>query len=404
VGTATVGAVSFSSRVPDSGSQSPSDALQQLKARQEVAAAANEVEAEVQAPGREARRAAERRAGKKSPKKVQAKKRTAPSGQAAPRQSRPADPPAATATPYQEVEAAPPGPPGLNRLLGNERRRAAALEANQYRAAASALRDVVADLDFVLATTATYISKIGSRQSRKSFQDAYPQWVTVKALTALPFDEVADVLDLPAPEMDDLFDRLVRNGGFIRTDRDRMLRDIRMLRKELQTVAITRNHSLLDRLVGIIVRIGQAIGIATVAAPVGAFAAGESAVNEAIVAGVSSLVGLALQQAVSSITQRRTEHNSAVIARKAYADLLAEIGNAGRLATPRAYEGEAAVLRFRLAVRCARARVASLPLEWSHKDEYWLELDDLLLALERAQYDAFDPILRRLETLTPPSH
>ncbi|MET7283331.1 hypothetical protein ABZS29_34210 [Kribbella sp. NPDC005582] len=398
--------MSFSSRGPESGPHGPGESARQQAARQEivrqaeakVAAAKRAAAAAERAAEGQARRAAQSAAPKSSKSSKSSKSKKGRKARGRPAGSRREQPPTNVSA-YSQPKA-PTGPPSLNRLVGDDQRRIAALQANQPAAAAAALRDVVADLDAMLVTTANYVRKVGTRRSRQSFQQAIPELVTVSELRALPFDEVAEILGLPTPVMDDLFDRLVRKGGFVRTDRDLMLREIRALRQQLQRASVTRDHGLLDRLMGFVLRIAQVIGLAAAAAPVGAVVVGEPAVAEAIMAGVTALVALAFQQVATYLSQQRAHDKHA--ATKAHADLLAELAKAGRLATPPAYEGEPAVLRFRLEVRCARARIASLPLAWPEKAQYWQELDDLLLALKHNEYETLDLVQRRLEILPPP--
>lgn len=301
-----------------------------------------------------------------------------------------------------QVQLASAGPPALRRLVRNEQRRTAARNGNRPQMADAALRDVIGDLDVLLATAETHVRTAGDRRSRRQLKKVVPELVTLAELDALPFDEVADFLGIPAAEADGLFAELVQRGGFSRADREKVLQQLRQLRKQLHQVEITRDHSLLDRLLGFIIRIALLVGIAVASTPLGALAVGDPVVSEAIKTGVIALVALALQQTVDAIRTWQTEQDPYVVARKAHTALLTEILAAEALTKTPAYQGEHAVLRFRLEVRCARARVASLPLEWSEKTQYWLELDHLILALDRGSLTTLPPLHRRLEALTPP--
>lgn len=302
-----------------------------------------------------------------------------------------------------QVQLSSAGPPALRRLVGNEQRRTAARKANRPQMADAALRDVIGDLDVLLATAETHVRAAGDRRSRRRLKKVVPELVTLSELQALPFDEVADFLGIPANEANGLFARLVQQGGISRAERGRVLRQLRELREQLHQVEITRDHSLLDRLLGFIIRIALLVGIAVASAPLGALAVGDPVVSEAIKTGVIALVALALQQTVDAVRGWQLEQDPHLVAREAHAALLTEIRAAEALKEPPAYPGEHAVLRFRLEVRCARARVASLPLEWDEKTQYWLELDHLIIALDRGSLSAFDPLHRRLQALPPPT-
>ena len=294
------------------------------------------------------------------------------------------------------------GPPALRTLFAHERKRSAARSADQMRLANAALRDVVGDLDVLLATAAAHLRESGHWRSRRRAKKVVPQLVTIAELNELPFDEVADFLGLPATEADSLLGRLTRQGGISREERQQALDQIEQLRVLLQEVEITRNHSLLDRLVGFIGKIALLVGIAVGSTPLGALAVGDSVMSEVIKTGVIALVAQALQHAVDTVREWQTEHDPYVVAHEAHTALLSDLLAAQTLTKTPAYEGEHAVLRFKLEVRCARARVASLPLAWEDKTQYWLALDDIATALDHESATALPGLQRRLWSLTPP--
>jgi hypothetical protein len=293
------------------------------------------------------------------------------------------------------------GPPGLSRLLSSEERREVARAAGRPNTAAAALRDVVTDLDLMLLQAAKHVRDSGGKRSRRKFRKAVPQLVTAAELAELPLGEVAEFLGVSAQVVDELLPRLVEVGGIGPDDRAAVLQGIEDLRDQLQQVQIGVDHSLLDRLIGVILRFTLLIGIAIAATPLGALAVGDPVMNEAIKTGVIALVALALQQFADLVAAARDRDADQTLAAEAHAALLAELTAAASLADVPAYDGEHAVLRFRLELRCARARVAVLPLTWPEKEQYWLELDQVLRSLHNAEFTDFDVQRRVLRELTP---
>ncbi|TWD82382.1 hypothetical protein FB561_3512 [Kribbella amoyensis] len=304
-------------------------------------------------------------------------------------------------SPREDSPQGAAAPPLLQRLLDHEEQRAAARQAGDVSLAGRALQDVVRDLDILLASAAVQLRSGDHPRSRQRVKKAVPRLVAVSALGHLPFDDVADFLGLQRGVVADVLATLADQGVANQEDRRRALQQVEQLRAQLNEIEISREHSLLDRLLGALTRILALIALAIASAPLGALAVGDPVAAEVIKAGVIALVALSLQEASDAVRTWRQEHNPYVLARQAHEVLLTELAASGDLtdAVP-AYEGEREVVRFRLELRCTNARLASLPITWPAKHQYWQTLDDLATAL--ADDRPVDPIRRRLLALIPP--
>src|SRR5687767_3756886 len=196
--------------------------------------------------------------------------------------ARQAPPPAAPAA-YSRAAAQPTSsePPLLDHLIDQEQVRATARAAKDTVLADRALAAVVRDLDTMLDTAARHLRQADRAQE---IREALPQ--VLGGLTAVPLVEVADLLDLPRASVDEAWDLLAEHGGITPAGRAAALTAISDLRGRLQQAEITRDHSLLDRLFGFIVKIAVLVGMAVAAAPLGALAVGESVVKEVVKAAV----------------------------------------------------------------------------------------------------------------------
>jgi hypothetical protein len=295
------------------------------------------------------------------------------------------------------------GPPGHNRLLRHEQARLAALSAGDRKLADNALREVIGDLDVLLASAAAELRALaGGRRTRKQVKKAVPQLVAIDELGYLPLTDVAELLDLSQTDVDGVLASLAARGELSSADRTLALQQIEQLRTKLQEIEVTRDHSLLSGLLGFIAKIALLVTIAVASTPLGALAVGDSVLAEAIKTGIIALVAIALQQVVDGARDWHAEHEPHAVAQRAREDLLTELTLAKNLTKTPAYEGEHVVLRFRLQIRCASARVSSLPLDWPDKDQYWLLLDQIALALDHDSPKSLILIRRKLEATPVP--
>ena len=158
-----------------------------------------------------------------------------------------------------------------------------------------------------------------------------------------------------------------------------------MLRAKLRLTERTQDHSLLDRLVAIIIKIAQAVAIAVVATAAGTLATGGILFPAEVVnAGAIALVTIALQNAATAIRTRRSEHNPATATRKVLVGLNSELANF--ISTPRttsAYAYELPVGRIRLLVKAYKVQQALIENRWENKVMCWNVLDDLVWQLSR---------------------
>lgn len=293
-------------------------------------------------------------------------------------------------------------PPALRSLFDHEQVRVDARGAGDTHLADRALREVVGDLNDLLDTAAAHVRRSGRGRSRQRVKDAIPGLVAIGGLSALPLDEVADLLDLPRDEADAALATLFKDGGISPAERHGTLRRIEELRAQLRQVELTRDHTLLDRLVGFIAKIALMVAVAVAAAPLGALAVGDPVIDEVVKAGVIALVAVALQYAADSVRDRHRRRDPYTVAREAHEALLTELPAAEALEDVPAYDGEHTVIRTRLSIRCSAARMASIPLVWSDKRRYWEILDEIADALDRRSPGTLTHVRRKLRTLYPP--
>ncbi|GAA2693154.1 MULTISPECIES: hypothetical protein [Actinosynnema] len=302
----------------------------------------------------------------------------------------------------QQEQTSAAVPPVLELLLYHEEGRAAARARGDVQLASSALVEVVRDLDVLLDSAEDYVRRTGRGRSRRRVREAMPHLVAVSAITALPWAEVGEFLDLPPERVEGVLASLARHGSIDPPQRQRALEQITWLREQLRQVVVTKDHSLLDRLLALLSRFVLLGVVALASAASGAFAVGESVLKEVVKTGVVALVAAALQVGADHVRARGTERGRRDTAREAHTALLAELPAASGLWEVPAYEGEHTVIRTRLAVRMCAVRVASIPLDWQDKWPYWDLLDDLTAALSESTPDRFRVQLRRLTALTPP--
>lgn len=318
----------------------------------------------------------------------------------------PAPPPLPDHVTHQQVrqdqQVAAASPPVLELLAYHEEERAAARAAGNVKLADRALIEVVHDLDVLLDSTEGYLSQKPARRARQRVRDAVPHLVAIDAVSAMPLREVAGFLGLPPDRVDAVIASLARHGGIDDADRKRALEQIRWLRDQLQQVEITRDHSLLDRVLRFVSRFVILGFITLTAAAAGAFSVSESVVKEVVKTAVIMLVGAALQLGADQVRVRRDQQDERDAAREAHAALLSDLAGASTLWQEPAFEGDHAVTRLRLATRMCAARVASIPLEWQDKWQYWDLLDEIAAALATDTPHVLAILMRQLKALTPP--
>ncbi|WP_157979935.1 hypothetical protein [Kribbella monticola] len=279
----------------------------------------------------------------------------------------------------------PATPPGRERLVQHEQTRSAALSAGDKKLADQALHAVIGDLDALLAAAATELRASASgRRTRKQVKKAVPQLIAIDERGYLPLTDVADLLELSRDDVDDVLASLAARGEF---SRDQALAGLASLRTKLQEIETTRDHSLLSELITFVVKIALLSSVAASPTPL----------DEAVKTGILALVATALQRPVD-----RTRRDPYAEAQRAHENLLDELTLARNLTKTPAYEGEHAILRFRLQVRCASARVSSLPLNWPAKEQYWQTLDQIALALDHDSPKSLILIRRKLEATPVP--
>ncbi|QNE21195.1 hypothetical protein F1D05_28905 [Kribbella qitaiheensis] len=303
-----------------------------------------------------------------------------------------------------DAQAISAGPPGQQTLMQHERARLAALDAGDKKLADNALREVIGDLDALLASAAAKLrAPAGSRRTKKQVRKVVPQLVAIDELGYLPLADVAELLHLTRADVDGVLASLAARGELGSADREQALAQIQQVRTKLQEIEVSRDHSQLDGLVGFILKIALLVTIAVASTPLGALAVGDPMVAEAIKTGIIALVAVALQQAVDGARAWQETHDQYAVAQQAREELLAELQLAKNLTKDPAYENEHLVLRFRLEIRCASARVSSVPLDWPDKEQYLLVLDQVTSALDNGTPKSLILIRRKLEATPTPN-
>jgi hypothetical protein len=303
----------------------------------------------------------------------------------------------------QEQRTSATVPPVLEVLLYHEDQRAAARAAKDTQLANRALVDVAGDLNVLLDSAESYLRQTAQGSSRKRIRNAMPHLVAMRTISALPLVEVAEFLDLPADRVGAALASLARYGGIHPAERQQALEQIQWLRGQLQQAVVTKDHSLLDRLLAFVSKFVLLGIVALASAAAGAIAVGESVLKEVIKTAVIALVAAALQMGTDHMLAQRTKQSQSSAARKAHDALLLELSTASALWEEPAYEGEHAIIRIKLAVRMCVVRVASIPLEWRDKWHYWDLLDQITAALGEDTPHSLWAQQRRITALSPPA-
>ena len=278
-----------------------------------------------------------------------------------------------------DVPAGPPPSP-LRRLLEHEEARSAALRRADRRAAKRAFAHVVADLDDLLDMVKAQL-RLLTGGDQAAVRDGVSAPGAADALADLPLRDVADLLGLPRDTAGRVLDRLRESGGLGGEDRRPVLRALDQLRLELRIVADDEDHSLLDRLVRVVVMLSGQVAVAATswaAEDDPANDAANDAVNSAVVrAALAVLAALTLERAADLVREPHETGDPSTQARAAHEALLRDLPDTD--ARPRT------VTRAAVLIRVCAARTTLIPLEWTDKHTYWNLLDQITIATEHAE-------------------
>jgi hypothetical protein len=193
------------------------------------------------------------------------------------------------------------------------------------------------------------------------------------ALSALPLRDVADLLGLPPDTAARVLDRLRDCGGLGSEDRRPVLRAFDEFRLELRIVADEVDHTLLDRLVRVVVMLSGQVAVAATSS-----AGEDDPVNDAVIrAALAVLAALTLEQAADLVREPHDTGDPSTQARAAHEALLRDLPDTDT--RPRTATRAAVLLRVHA------ARTTLIPLEWTDKHTYWDLLDQITTATEHAE-------------------
>jgi hypothetical protein len=259
----------------------------------------------------------------------------------------------------------------LQQVVEDEFRRTSAFASYRWKMADDALVAVVRRLDDLLDLVEEQIEE--ATASRKS----------ASGTSDLPFDEVADLLGIPADEVDQAIvdGRPVRKP---RADRKTALRAIKQLRIQLEQIETTMDHSRLSRVSSSIVRPALVLGTA-----VGSQSDLVEDDAAAIQPAVAALVAYALERCNAGLPDSWHDRKPGANAADSHQALL----DALDAEDPTAFE---------LLVRSARAWIACFDQDRPAADKvtYWQALEELPEAIRDGKLVA---VHKTLEGLTPPS-
>ena len=309
--------------------------------------------------------------------------------------AKPLAPESAAPVPIEEPpEVAIAGwPPALQKVVEDDFRRTNALATYRWKTADAALVDVVSGLDDLLDLAADSIRNDEPRRSRRQPRKAAAADAAAKLLTELPFAQVADLLGIPADEIDQAIDSFGHPLRRSRADRRTALRAIKQLRIQLQQVEITRDHTRLNRLLSFIVRLILVLATAVGSQSAAALVAGDEHLDAVIQTAVGALAAFALERTTGALRDAWHEHKPATIAAQTHKDLLESLADTNA--------DHDTVLAFRVLVHSARAWTACFQLDWpfTQKLEYWSALDEIPEALHSGT--GLQAVHDRLQALTP---
>lgn len=278
-------------------------------------------------------------------------------------------------------------PSELREVVEADFRRTSALAGYRWKSADEALVDVVRGLDDLLDLAAARIQDTEPQRSGRQTRKASAPTAEVS------FDEVADLLGIPADELDGAIDDTGRPIRRSRADRRTAQRAIKQLRIQLQQVEVTMDHTRLTPLTGFIVRLVLALGTAVDSQSASELATGDEHLDTLIPPAVGALAAFALERKTAALADAWHEHEPATLAAQTHQDLLESLTEAEPTSDTAA--------TFTLLVRSARAWVACFQLDRpaTEKLEYWQALDDLPNAIRD---NSLQPLHDHLNTLAPP--
>jgi len=276
-----------------------------------------------------------------------------------------------------DVPAGPPPSP-LRRLLEHEEARSAALRRADRRGAKRAFADVVADLDDLLDMVRAQL-RLLTGGDQAAVRDAVSAPGAADALAVLPLRDVADLLGLPRDTAGRVLDRLRDSGGLGGEDRRPVLRALDEFRLELRIVADDKDHSLLDRLVRVVVMLSGQVAVAVTTTSWSAEDDQDNAAVDAAVvrAALAVLAALTLEQAADLVREPHETADPSTQARAAHEALLRDL--------PDTDARPPTVTRAAVLIRVCAARTTLIPLEWTDKHAYWDLLDRITTATEHAE-------------------
>jgi hypothetical protein len=223
----------------------------------------------------------------------------------------------------------------LEAVVEADFRRTSALASYRWKGADDALSDVVRGLDDLLDLA---IEEIDAPSPKPT------------PATSHPFDEVADLLGIPADELD----KVLKNGVPVRrprADRRTAARAVKQLRAQLEQIETTMDHQRLTPLLGFILRVTVALDLISA----------DEEPDPAIQPMVVALAAFALERKTAALPDSWQDHTAAAV----HNDLLEILVDGNE--------------EFPILVRSARAWAAIFPLDWSatKKLEYWQLLAEI---------------------------
>ncbi|MGW6279506.1 hypothetical protein [Kribbella sp. NPDC055071] len=246
-------------------------------------------------------------------------------------------------------------PEELETVVADDFRRTTALAAYRWKGADDALSDVVRGLDDLLDLAIEEIEATSPKPT--------------PAADGLPFDELADLLGIPADDLD----KVLKNGIPVRrsrADRRTAARAVKQLRAQLEQIETTMDHQRLTPLLGFILRITLALDLITT----------DEDPDPAIDPAVVALVTFALERKTAALPDTWQNHNPTAV-HQALLEVLTDDTD-----------------EFTILVHSARAWSATFHQPWppTQKLAYWQLLDDLPEAIETS---SLQPLRDRLEAL-----
>lgn len=246
-------------------------------------------------------------------------------------------------------------PEELETVVEDDFRRTTALAAYRWKGADDALTAVVRGLDDLLDLAVEEIEASSPKPAPASAD--------------LPFDELANLLGIPADDLD----KVLKNGIPVRrarADRRTAARAIKQLRAQLEQIETTMDHQRLTPLLGFILRVTLALDLITT----------DEDPDPTTQPPVVALVAFALERRTAALPDSWQDHKPAAV----HKDLLEILADDNE--------------EFPILVRSARAWSAIFQLDWpaAEKLEYWQLLAEIPDAINTS---TLEPLRDRLEAL-----